>query len=182
MHDFLRLMVWVASLCCEQFHRHNSTLHKLDLADNQISNAGAVALCDGLRCGGLHSCLALFRSVLRWLLQMLDNALAIMLLWGWRLTLSFGVGSDEWRITRLVLVGWRITRALDQLCGRFLMKLALFHRHNSALQILELSRNQIGDAGAAAVEEVLRCVDLHSCLIFSQCGAQACYLARCFGR
>ncbi len=49
---------------------------------------------------------ALFRSVLRWLLQMLDNALAIMLLWGWRLTLGFGVEWDGWRITRLVLVGW----------------------------------------------------------------------------
>jgi hypothetical protein len=113
MHDFLRLMVWVASLCCEQFHRHNSTLQKLDLADNQISDAGAVALADGLRCGGLHSCLLYFAvfcaGFCRCLITPLLSCCCGGGAWHWVLVLDGMNG----RITRLVLVGLRITRSLD---------------------------------------------------------------------
>jgi hypothetical protein len=37
-----------------------------------------------------------------------------------------------------------------------------FHRHNSALQVLDLLHNEIGDAGAAAIGELLRCVNVHA--------------------
>ena len=33
------------------------------------------------------------------------------------------------------------------------------HRHNATLHTLELKFNQIGDVGAAAIGEGLRCVD-----------------------
>ena len=44
------------------------------------------------------------------------------------------------------------------------------HRHNSTLRVLILGDfmggNQIGDAGATALGEALRCVRNHSCLLF----------------
>ena len=40
-----------------------------------------------------------------------------------------------------------------------------FHRHKSALNRLVLVNSQIGDAGAAALEEGVLCVNLRSCFL-----------------
>ncbi len=50
------------------------------------------------------------------------------------------------------------------------------HRHNTSLQELQLIGNRIGDAGAAAIAERLRCANLYSCL----CG-RCCSLERSSG-
>ncbi len=48
----------------------------------------------------------------------------------------------------------------------------VFHRHNATLRQLELHRNHIGDVGAAAIGEGLRCVTLDFCWPFFLSGVR----------
>jgi hypothetical protein len=68
----------------------------------------------------------------------------------------------------VVVVQWSELRVFH-----FCDAMGRFRRHNTSLRHINLEHNHIGDTGAAALREGLRCVNIHAhprCLIvFSRC-------------
>jgi hypothetical protein len=120
------------------------------LSSNQIGNAGAAAIGEGLRFVNVHACFA-FRH-LTVASPLFDFCHTILMSPRHRL--------DSGKMTPDSAVIW-VVSVLWCNCGVFDI-LDFVHRHCSSLQALELDSNKFGDAGAVAIGEGLRCVNVHA--------------------